>query len=86
MVGYCSTDPPMKLGAHTTKRRKCLLWAQIQGQEIVIAPEWAIVRHLQDVHGVAEPATHLYYTPQHVHDSIDDFGGYGLPPHDSEFF
>ncbi|KAF8671791.1 hypothetical protein RHS04_08127 [Rhizoctonia solani] len=93
MVGYCSTNPPMELGAHTNKRRKCLLCAQIQGQESMIAPEWAIVRHLQDVlmhilerHGVAEPATHLYYTPQHVHDSIDDFGGYGLPPHDSEFF
>ncbi|GAB1527938.1 hypothetical protein RhiTH_011126 [Rhizoctonia solani] len=76
----------MELGGHTTKRRKCLLCAQIPGLEDVIAPKWAIVRHLQDVHGVAEGKIPLHYTPQHLYESINNFGGYGLPPQDSELF
>ncbi|ELU42953.1 hypothetical protein AG1IA_03011 [Rhizoctonia solani AG-1 IA] len=92
MVGSCSIDPQMELDAHTGKRRKGLLCAQVPGLKDVVAPEWAIVRHLQDVpahtltrHGIAEPAACLHYTPQHVYDSIADFGGYGLPPHDLSF-
>ncbi|QRW24960.1 hypothetical protein RhiXN_06909 [Rhizoctonia solani] len=92
MVGSCSIDPQMELDAHTGKRRKGLLCAQVPGLKDVVAPEWAIVRHLQDVpahtlirHGIAEPAACLHYTPQHVYDSIADFGGYGLPPHDLAF-
>ncbi|KAF8675484.1 hypothetical protein RHS04_06704 [Rhizoctonia solani] len=86
MVGHCSTNPPMELGGHTNKRCKCLLCAQIPGLEDVIAHEWAIVRHLQDVHGVAEGKIPLHYTPQHSYKSINNFGGYGLPPQDSELF
>ncbi|GAB1527102.1 hypothetical protein RhiTH_010277 [Rhizoctonia solani] len=49
MFGYCLTNPPREPGGQMTKRRKCLLCAQIPGLKDVIAPEWAIFRHLQDV-------------------------------------
>ncbi|GAB1527097.1 hypothetical protein RhiTH_010272 [Rhizoctonia solani] len=58
---------------------------QIPGLKEVVAPEWAIFRHLVDVHGVAEPAVHLHHTPQDIQEPVYDFGGYGLPPYDLAF-
>ncbi|KAF8747596.1 hypothetical protein RHS01_11326 [Rhizoctonia solani] len=88
MFGYCSINPSRELGGQMAKRRKCLLCAQIPGVKDVIAPEWAIFRHLQDVHAVARPRRGLHYAldPDNLSAPADDFGGYGLPPYDSVFF
>ncbi|KAF8749315.1 hypothetical protein RHS01_10158 [Rhizoctonia solani] len=85
MVGFCSINPPQELGGRGSKRCKCLLCTEIPGLKEVAAPEWAIFRHVMDVHGISEPVMHLHYNRQRMQEPVYNFGGYKLPPHNLAF-
>ncbi|GAB1527101.1 hypothetical protein RhiTH_010276 [Rhizoctonia solani] len=70
MVGFCSINPPQELSGRGSKRCKCLLCTEIPGLKEVAAPEWAIFRHVMDVHSVAEPAMHLHYNSQRIQEPL----------------
>ncbi|CAE6435952.1 unnamed protein product [Rhizoctonia solani] len=86
MVGYCSVTPQEELSG---RYYKCQLCAQIPTVNEVIAPEWAVLRHLQDVHAVGEPSLNKHYYGWNLYDHNNDFSsmaGYGMPPRSPVFF
>ncbi|CAE6435959.1 unnamed protein product [Rhizoctonia solani] len=72
LVGYYSIDSREKVGE----------------MREVIAPEWAILRHTVDVHGIAEPIVNEHYSYQRTWGYTTDYGTqtYSLIPMDIPFF